>query len=146
MGYHITFRGEVFVDPPLSSKDREVLEYIFNSDRKKQDVFFQLPALPARLANILHQDSHIGSEFAINAEGTVIEALGEESSYDAGSMEEFWKQIVEHVLPDYVLNGHFEWDASSSNDGTGILWICGKQAEAVSDAISNPGPSWEREE
>jgi hypothetical protein len=107
MGYHITFRGEVFVDPPLSSKDREVLEYIFNS---------------------------------------VIEALGEESSYDAGSMEEFWKQIVEHVLPDYVLNGHFEWDASSSNDGTGILWICGKQAEAVSDAISNPGPSWEREE
>jgi hypothetical protein len=146
MGYHINFRGDMFVDPPLSSNHREVLEYIFNPDQKKQDVFFQVPALPPSLTEILHQHGDLGNEFVMNAEGTVIEAVGEESSYDAGTMEKFWKQIVEHVLPDYALNGHLEWDASSSNDGSGILWICGKQVEAVLDVISNPGPSWEREE
>jgi len=144
MGYHIYFSGQVSVTPPLQDQDREVLEYIFNSDEKKQDVFFEIPTLPAALADILRQDSYIGREFAVNNDGTLIEAQGEESSYDADSMEQFWQQIVQHVLTNYSWNGQFDWDASSSNDGTGTLWICGKQLEAVSDVTSNPGPSWER--
>jgi hypothetical protein len=145
MGYHIYFSGELTVTPPLQDRDREILEYIFNSDQKKQDVFFEIPMLPANLAEILRQDSYIGSEFAVNNDGTLIEAHGEESSYDANSMETFWKEIAQHVLPSYRLYGQFNWDASGSNDGTGTLWISGKQVEAVSDVTSNPGPSWERE-
>jgi hypothetical protein len=145
MGYHISFRGEVAVSPPLLAEDRSVLEYIFNSEQKKRDVFFQIPVLPEKLAAILRQDSYIGSEFSISADGTSIEALGEESSYDPNSMEQFWQEIVQHVLPNYSVNGQFDWDAIASNDGTGVLWICGDQAESVPDVLSNPGPSWERE-
>lgn len=143
MGYHIHFSGEVTVTPPLQDRDREVLEYIFNSDEKKQDVFFEIPTLPAKLAEILRQDKYIGSEFTVNEDGTLIEAGSEESSYDADSMETFWNEIVRHVLPNYTLYGQINWDASSSHDGTGTLWICGEQVEAVSDVTSNPGPSWE---
>jgi hypothetical protein len=145
MGYHISFHGEVAVRPPLLAEDRSVLEYIFNSEQKKRDVFFQIPALPEKLAAILRQDSYIGSEFRISADGTSIEALGEESSYDGNSMEQFWQQIVQHVLPNYSVTGQFDWDATASNDGTGVLWICGNQVESVTDVPSNPGPRWERE-
>ncbi len=145
MGYHIYFRGKLTVTPPLQDRDREILEYIFNSDQKKQDVFFEIPMLPVNLAAILRQDSYIGREFAVNEDGTLIEALGEDSSYDADSLEQFWSEIAQHVLPSYTLEGQFNWDASGSNDGTGTLWISGKQVEAVSDVTSNPGPSWERE-
>lgn len=145
MGYHIYFSGGVSVTPPLQDRDREVLEYIFNSEEKKRDVFFEVPTLPAELAEILRRDN-IGREFTLNEDGTLIEASGEEASYDADIMEQFWKEIAQHVLSSYVLQGQIYWDASGSNDGTGTLWICGNQVEAVSDVTSNPGPSWERTE
>lgn len=144
MGYHIYFRGEVTIHPPLQEKDRELLEYIFDSERKKKDVFFQAPILPDELETILRQDSYIGREFGISADGTVINTRGEESSYDAGRMEQFWKQITNYVLQDYLLQGELDWDASDSNEGTGIIWVSGKQVEAVPDEIRNPGPNWNR--
>ena len=145
MGYHIYFNGEVSVTPPLQDREREVLEYIFNLKEKKRDVFFEVPTLPAELAEILRRDD-IGREFTLNEDGTLIEARGEETSYDADVMEQFWKEIAQHVLPSYSLQGQINWDASGSNDGSGTLWISGQQVEAVSDVTSNPGPSWERAE
>lgn len=143
MGYHCYYQGEIEIGEYLTDSDRDLLNYLLNTEDAKKDVFFVPPQIPEALDKIITENPYVGSPFFIDESGDICSG-DEESSECADDVARFFRQLVELLTArGYTAYGEIHWDASDSCDGTGTIFVDSDNGvEAVEDEISNPGPSW----
>jgi hypothetical protein len=143
MGYHCFYQGDVVINEYLTDADRDLLGYLLNPEDTKRDVFFTPPQIPEALDKIITENPYIGSPFFVDQDGDICSHGEEENEYPA-EVTRFLRELLELLKSrGYTMSGEIDWDASDSNDGSGVIFVDSEHGvEDVLDEISNPGPSW----
>lgn len=172
MGYTTYFNGELSITPALSPEQVAYLQKFSTTRRMKRDAtkaeklkddLRMAVGLPIGVeggyfvgaggfagqgidGSVIEYNSPPSGQPGLWCQWTVSDD-GEQLMWDEG--EKFYcydawlVYLVEHFFKPWgcELEGEIIWDGENSDD-KGVIYAKGFQVEAISDVITNPGPSW----
>jgi hypothetical protein len=127
MGYSVYYNGEIDISPELSDEHATLLDEALTKST---------PALLGITAEDV-QGLYHGCDWQLAGSRLTVE--GE----SRGEQDEWLRLlIVRFFHPNgYTLSGEVSWEGDQSGD-TGVIHLDDNRVEAVSDCITNAGPSW----
>lgn len=136
MGYHVYYRGEIEVNPPLSEEHARIVLAVVNMEEteKTKSVFEAIktdsePDLPA-----------YGSQLEVSENRSLL--VPEEGESRHGIWTWLRHLLKYFFIPHgYQLEGEITWEADDPED-RGSIYVENNHVEVVDYVIFDPGPSW----
>ncbi len=127
MGYSVYYNGEIDISPQLGEEHEMVLD-----DALRNGKFAALGITDDDRQGLYHGCDWEVRDGCLGIEG---ESRGEQ--------DEWLRLLISRFLQPngYTLSGEVSWDGDESGD-TGVIYVSENRVEAVSDTITNAGPSW----
>lgn len=173
MGYTTDFSGGITISPPVEPEHRDYINAFADTRRMKRDpATAELSPDPKRLAVGLPIGED--GEYFVGGDGLMGQGtaggvvnynsppanqpglwcqweVGEDSVLRHNEGEKFYNYVewleylIEHFFSrwGYRLTGTITWQGEESDD-RGSIYVKNNIVEAVEDVMTNPGPSWER--
>lgn len=136
MGYHVYYRGEIEVNPPLSEEHAHIVLAVVNMENT-EDTKTIFEAIKASADPDL---PGYGGQLEISDDRSQLIPEEDESHH---GIRCWLMHLLEHffIPKGYELKGEITWEADDPED-RGSIYVERNEVEAVDYVIFDPGPPW----